>query len=150
MMANCSDVVVGVDDSPASLEALRVAASEAALRGVGVCAIHVWQYPSSWGMPLNWPAGANPGEFVRERLIEEVQRVQSARRAADEPSVNVSIEVIEGDAEDELRAAAKDASMLVLGERHHQGLTPMMGSVASALVPHPPCPVLIVPEGDHP
>src|SRR5262249_55059691 len=78
-MANCSDVVVGIDDSPESVTALHQAAAEAALRSVGLRAIHIWHYPSTWGVPLNWPAGANPGEFVLQRLTEVVNRAQAAR-----------------------------------------------------------------------
>ena len=67
-MANSPDVVVGVDDSPNSLQAMRVAASEAARRGTGVLAIHVWHAAATWGVPLAWPAGHNPGGGVRFRM----------------------------------------------------------------------------------
>ena len=78
-MANSPDVVVGVDDSPNSLHAMSVAASEAARRGTGVLAIHVWHAAATWGVPLAWPAGHNPGEFVRKRLTEEAEQLQAAR-----------------------------------------------------------------------
>ena len=148
-MANSSDVVVGIDDSPTSVSALLHAASEAALRGVGLRAIHVWHYPSTWGVPLNWPAGANPGEFVLQRLTEVVDRAQAARAQSGEPVVNISVEVIQGDTEHELRAAAKDAPVLVIGERHHRGPVAVLGTVSGALASRPPCPLLIVPAGDH-
>jgi len=147
-MANSSDVVVGIDDSPESVTALHQAAAEAALRSVGLRAIHIWHYPSTWGVPLNWPAGANPGEFVLQRLTEVVNRAQAARAEAGEPVVNISVEVIEGDTEHELRAAAKDAPVLVLGERHHRGPIAILGTVSGALASRPPCPVLIVPAGE--
>ncbi|HEY7045718.1 MAG TPA: universal stress protein [Jatrophihabitantaceae bacterium] len=148
-MANSSDVVVGIDDSSASVTALYRAASEAALRGVGLRAIHVWHYPSTWGVPLKWPAGANPGQFVLQRLTEVVDRAQAARSEAGEPVVNISVEVIEGDTEHELRAAAENAPMLVLSQRHRRGPAAILGAVSSALAAHPPCPVLIVPAEDH-
>lgn len=147
-MTNTSDVVVGVDDSPASLEALRVAASEASRRGTGLRAVHVWHFASTWGVPLNWPDGANPGEFVHQRLMDEVEQLQAARKQAGEPPVNVSVEVIEGDTEHALRDAAKDAPVLVVGERRRHGPTAILGSVVAALVTHPPCPVLIVPRSE--
>jgi len=149
-MANSPDVVVGVDDSPNSLHAMSVAADEAARRGTGLLAIHVWHAAATWGVPLAWPAGHSPGEFVRKRLTEEAEQLQAARQQAGEPPVTVSVEVIEGDTERELRTAGKDAPMLVLGERRHRGPTVVLGSVVGALVAHPPCPVLIVPAGDHP
>lgn len=147
-MTSTPDVVVGVDDSPPSLEALRVAAQEAARRRTGLRAVHVWHYPSSWGVPLAWPAGANPGEYVRQRLIDEVDQLQAAREKAAAPPVPVSIEVIEGETERELRAAAKDAPVLVIGERLHHGPSAILGSIGGALAAHPPCPLLIVPLGE--
>jgi nucleotide-binding universal stress UspA family protein len=126
-MANSPDVVVGVDDSPNSLHAMSVAASEGARRGTGVLAIHVWHAAATWGVPLNWPAGHNPGEYVRKRLTEEAEQLQAAREQAGEPPVTVSVEVIEGDTERELRTAGKDAPLLVLGERRHRGPTAVLG-----------------------
>ena len=142
-------VLVGVDDSPASLTAIRVAADEAALRGTEVLAVHVWHYPSTWGVPLNWPEGANPGQFVLDRLTSAVEDAQAERRAAGKPEVKMTVEVIEGDTVKELRSAAANASILVLGERAHFRPRQILGSVSHALVAHPPCPVLIVPEQNH-
>jgi nucleotide-binding universal stress UspA family protein len=147
-MTSSSDVVVGVDDSPESLEALRVAASEAAVRGVGVLAIHVWHAAATWGVPLAWPAGANPGQYVEKRLADEAQQLEAARQAAGEPPVDIAVQVIEGDTVKELRAAATGAPMLVLGERRFHGPQSILGSVNHAFAAHPPCPVLIVPAGD--
>ncbi len=146
-MTATSDVIVGVDDSPASLEALRVAATEAALHGVGLRVIHVWHFASTWGVPLVWPSEANPGAYVEQRLTEHVRQLQAARRAAGEPPVTVVVEVIEGDTETELRAAAAGAPLLVLGERSHYGPSAILGSVSHACAARPPCPVLIVPTG---
>ena len=144
-MTTTSEIVVGVDDSPGSLEALRVAADEAAVHGAGLRVIHVWHFPSTWGVPLTWPAGANPGEYVEERLKEEVTKLQAGRAAAGDPPVPMTIEVIEGDTETALRDAAEGAMMLALGERRYRGSRAILGSISSALVTHPPCPVLIVP-----
>jgi nucleotide-binding universal stress UspA family protein len=149
-MTTSPDLVVGVDDSSESLEALRVAASEAALRGVGVLAIHVWHYASTWGVPLAWPKGANPGEFVEKRLADEARQLEAARQSAGEPPVNITVEVIEGDTVKELRTAATGAPMLVLGVRRFHGPQSILGSVNHAFAAHPPCPVLIVPAGESP
>jgi nucleotide-binding universal stress UspA family protein len=147
-MTTSSDVVVGVDDSPESLEALRVAAIEAALRGVGVQAIHVWHAAATWGVPLAWPKGASPGKYVETRLADEARQLEAARQAAGEPPVDIAVEVIEGDTVKELRTAATGAPMLVLGQRRYRGPQSILGSVNHAFAAHPPCPVLIVPAGD--
>jgi nucleotide-binding universal stress UspA family protein len=147
-MTTTSEIVVGVDDSPDSLEALRVAADEAAVHGASLRVIHVWHFPSTWGVPLTWPAGANPGVYVEERLKEEVQKLQAGRAAAGDRPVTMVIEVIQGDTETELRAAADGAMMLALGERRHRGPRAILGSISSALATNPPCPVLIVPTAE--
>jgi nucleotide-binding universal stress UspA family protein len=141
-------VLVGVDDSPASLTAMRVAADEAALRGTDLLAVHVWHFPSTWGVPLTWPKGANPGQFVLDRLNAEVAHVQAERNAAGKPEVSVSVEVIEGDTIKELRTAGAKAAILVLGERGRFSPQKILGSVSHALVTRPPCLVMIVPAND--
>ena len=68
-MANSPDVVVGVDDSPNSLHAMSVAASEAARRGTGVLAIHVWHAAATWGVPLAWrPRCGSDPQLEAERV----------------------------------------------------------------------------------
>ena len=139
-------VLVGIDDSKPSLAALRMAADEAALRGTDLRAVHVWHFPSSWGVPLTWTHDTNPGQFVLERLNGEVSDLHAERAVEGKSAVHISVEVIEGETERELRAAAADSCLLVLGERHHRGPSQIIGSVSHACLVHPPCPVLIVPQ----
>jgi nucleotide-binding universal stress UspA family protein len=141
-------IVAGVDDSPTSLVALRVAADEAALRGIALRVIHVWHFASSWGIPLVWPEGQNPGTFVHERLAANVADLLAERSAAGAPTIEISIEVIEGDTIPELRRAGEAASLLVLGEPSRHGPVSRLGSVSYACAVRPPCPVLIVPGTD--
>jgi nucleotide-binding universal stress UspA family protein len=136
------DIVVGVDESASSRAALQVAAHEAALRGVALHAVYVW---FGGTMPVCRSA-ASPGELAYRWLSREVAALQAQRTTAGEPPVGVTIEVMEGDPESELRAAAKGARLLVLGERHHRGPNDLVSSVSHALEAHPPCPVLIVPS----
>jgi nucleotide-binding universal stress UspA family protein len=141
-------IVAGVDDTPTSLVALRVAADEAALRKLPLRVIHVWHFASTWGVPLVWPEDKNPGTFVHERLAGHVSEVLDERAAAGAPSIEISIEVIEGETIPELRRAGSDAALLVLGEPTHHGPVSRLGSVSYACAAHPPCPVLIVPGAD--
>jgi hypothetical protein len=85
MTGSGGGVVVGVDDTPASLSALRAAADEAALRQVSLRVVHVWHSPASWGVPLAWPAGANPGQLVLERLNIEVKAMLDERSGDGRP-----------------------------------------------------------------
>jgi nucleotide-binding universal stress UspA family protein len=137
-------VAVAVDDSPESLEALRMAADETEIRRTTLR----WHYPSTWGVPLDWPDEANPGEFVRGRLNTEVDAMLEKRKSAGKADISVTVEVIQGDTDAELRRAGAEATMLVLGARHRRRPATLLGSVAHDLAARPPCPVLIVPAPD--
>jgi nucleotide-binding universal stress UspA family protein len=141
------DVVVGVDDSAASRLALRAAAAEASRRGLTLRVIHVWHAPVAEGVPL---AEATSGERMRyqqlsEWLAGEVAACSTERHAAGQLPVNLTADVVVGDPVTELRAAARGASLLVVGERHHRGPSELLSSVSHDVAAHPPCPVLIVP-----
>ncbi|MEP6853279.1 MAG: universal stress protein [bacterium] len=135
-------VVVGLDDDPVSVEALRFAATEAAYRGGDVVAMHVWHYPSTWGYPMAWPEEASLGELILPELQRTVEQVVAERAAAGEAAVAITTQVVQGVDSFALCAAAHSGALLVLGARHHNRL---LGSVSQACVNHPPCPVVIVP-----
>jgi len=134
-------VVVGMDDDPASLNALRFAAAEAAYRGGDVLAVHVWHYPAMWGFPV-WPEQTDLGAYISEQLRETANAVLTERAEAGQPIVSIAVEVVQGVTAACLHSAARDAALLVLGARHHSLL---LGSVSRAVANHPPCPVVVVP-----
>lgn len=137
-----SRVVVGMDDDPVSVTALRFAAREAAYRHGDVLAVHVWHYPTTWGYPIAWTAEDDLGSYILAGLQKAVQTVQAERAVADEPAVSIVTEVRQGMYSDQLLAAAHGAALLVLGARHHNRL---LGSVSQACINHPPCAVVVVP-----
>lgn len=134
-------VVVGMDDDPVSVTALRFAAVEAAYRGGDVLAVHVWQYPAMWGYPII-PEQLDLGPYISTRLQQTVDGVLAERSVAGEPVVSIAVRVVEGIPAAALHTAARDAALLVLGARHHNLL---LGSVSRACSNHPPCPVVVVP-----
>lgn len=134
-------VVVGMDDDPASLAALRFGATEAAYRGGDVLAVHVWHYPAMWGYPV-WPEQTDLGSFIADQLRETANAVMTERAEAGEPAVAIAVEVVQGVTASTLHSAARDAALLVLGARHHSLL---LGSVSRDISNHPPCPVVVVP-----
>lgn len=134
-------VVVGMDDDPASLAALRFAVTEAAFRGGDVLAVHVWHYPAMWGYPV-WPEQTDLGAYISDELRQTANAILAERAEAGEPAVTITVEVVQGVTAAVLHNAAREAALLVLGARHHNFL---LGSVSRACSNHPPCPVVVVP-----
>jgi nucleotide-binding universal stress UspA family protein len=105
-------LVVAVDGRPASLQALEWAAAEAAAQGVELWIVHVvrpeWSVQSvpCDGYPASWRAGDNA-------LQMGALAVARARTVA--PSLTVSFHLRTGSTPRELRGAASEASLLVLG-----------------------------------
>jgi nucleotide-binding universal stress UspA family protein len=135
-------VVVGMDDDPVSVGALRFAAIEAGYRGGDVLALHVWHYPNTWGYPVAWPEEDSLGSYVLTGLQKTVDAVLAERVAAGAPVVAITAQAVQGVDVTALGAAADGAALLVLGTRHHNRF---LGSVSQACVNHPPCPVVVVP-----
>jgi len=124
-------VVAGVDGSPGSQDALAFAFEESALRGVPlvvVCALM-----------------DAPGRIGGARLMEEQFSSLMADREKEHPEVTVLRQVAFGTPRSALLAAAAGAQLLVVGSRGLGGLEGMsLGSVATALLHHSPCPVAVV------
>lgn len=136
-------IVVGVDGSAGSLEALRWAFAEAALRGSTLEAVAVWQYPMMTTIPA---FGAVPEIADLSEQTEQTLRVTLADAGvASTPEVPVTIAVAEGAPAAALLAAAADADLLVVGSRGHGGFAGLLlGSVSHQLTMHSRCPVVVV------
>ena len=136
-------IVVGVDGSDSSKEALRWAIRQAALTGASVDAVTAWRYPSGYGWaPLSDGAVDFEGDAKRT-LIEALAEVSGL-----DPDVPVRPLVTEGHAVDVLLRAASGADLLVVGSRGHGGFTAaLLGSVSMQCVLHAHCPVLVFRDG---
>lgn len=138
MTADHERIIVGVDGSPASIDALRWAARQASLTGAEVKAVHAWEYPrASGGYPIatavDWPSNA--------RTVLDIA-VTAAFGSQTDP---IAREVVEGHPAKVLIDAAADADLLVVGSRGHGGFVGMLlGSVSERVAAHAPCPVLVV------
>ncbi len=132
-------VVVGVDSSPESKQALVWAASFAASSGASLDAVAAWQYPTAYGwspIPVDW----KPGEDMEKALIETVDEVFGAQRPK-----GMRLIVREGNAAKILLDASGEALMLVVGSRGHGGFAGLLlGSVSANVAEHATCPVLVV------
>ena len=149
-------IVVGVDGSPASTEALRWAAEEARLRQARVVVLHVWTFipPTPVGDPGMM---AIPSGNLAEQLELEKNAAQAsldsvvAEALGRDPGVDVEAQLVEGDAGEALLAASEQADLLVVGSHGKTGWrAALLGSVSRHVVSHAPGTVVVVkqkPEG---
>ncbi|GAA4733825.1 universal stress protein [Modestobacter marinus] len=142
-------IVVGVDGSPSSRQALRWAAGQAQLTGAQLHAVTSWRPPGThgWETPLDavdWAADA------RRTLDTAVEEVLSRGGPSPGDADRVTRHVLPGHPAEVLLAQAADADLLVVGSRGHGGFTGMLlGSVGLHVIAHAACPVLVV-RGDRP
>ncbi len=139
-------IVVGVDGSDGSVDALRWALAEATLRGATVDVIHSWHYPyAAYTEITGMAAGVVTGEDL-EQLGKEVLRLSVDLAGAESSGVEVTPVLVQGAAAATLLEAAKGADMLVVGSRGHGGFTGLLlGSVSQHVIHHAPCPAVVVP-----
>lgn len=131
-------IVVAVDGSPPSLEALAWAVRQSSLTGAVVEVVTAWHYPAGFGeyayqAEPDWAADA---QAIQDRALEEV---------LGDDTGSVVRSVVEGHPVPVLLAAAAGAELLVMGSRGHGGFTGLLlGSVSEHVVGHASCPVVVV------
>ncbi|WP_298181710.1 universal stress protein [Saccharomonospora sp.] len=144
-------VVVGVDGSELSDQAIGYAFEEASLRGVDLVAVHTWSDTDTalfkdQQLYYNW----EPIHDYESRLLSDHLRSWEERH----PGVRVQREVVRDRPRDELLERSRSAQLVVVGSRGRGGFRGMLlGSTSQALIQHASCPVMIVrPEkpGRHP
>jgi len=135
-------VVVGVDGSGHSKQALRWGARFAAVFGAWLDAVAAWEFPQTYGwawVPPEW----NPGQDMAKALDDTVRAV-----FGDQPPEGLQRQVREGGAAKVLLDASAGAIMLVVGSRGHGGFAGLLlGSVSANVAEHASCPVLVI-HGD--
>lgn len=147
------DVVVGIDDSATSADAVGFAFDEAARRGARLHAVHAWRRPTPTGPVEMLPPVADVHRDVEDRLASEALGGWAEKY----PDVQVRRSVMHGAPVDALRTASADAALLVVGARGRGGFTGLLlGSVSQSLLNRAACPVAIVrpnpaiPPAHHP
>lgn len=139
-------VVVGDDGSTCADIAVRLAALEAARRGIDLHVIRAWSFATSI-RPSDVPAGIVPSmvELESATLAEEQSRV--ARLLGDLSGVTVHVHVVHSEPAPALLTAADSADLLVVGSRGLGGFKRLLlGSIAEQCVRHAPCSVLVARE----
>lgn len=143
-------IVVGVDGSAASLEALRWAADEARLRGARLVALHAWVFvpAAPIGDPgmIAIPAGDLVGQLEAETEAARAELADSiAQVLGPDPDVEVEARLTENDASEALVTESENADLVVVGSHGRSGLrAAILGSVSRHVVDHAHCPVVVV------
>jgi nucleotide-binding universal stress UspA family protein len=140
-------IVVGIDGSEQSKEALRFALEEARLRRIPVLAVHAWAAsippadPMIVGPRIDYPAEIAQLQESAEQLVD---RLVAEVVGSSQTDVRVEREVVEGPAAAVLLEKAGDDGMIIIGSRGHGGFAKLLlGSVSDQVARHAECPVVI-------
>lgn len=137
---NAAPVVVGVDGSDSSKDALRWAVEYATAQGAPVEALIAWDVSAGYGMRVLFDEDELEGH-AQAALLQTTTDV-----LGDEPRVSQTVE--RGHAGDVLVAASQRASLLVVGAHSHRKVAQwLLGSISLQCVQHAHCPVVVV-RGD--
>ncbi|WP_439381063.1 universal stress protein [Amycolatopsis lexingtonensis] len=136
-------VVVGVDGSPNSEQAIAVAFEEASLRGAPLTALHAWN-------DVTWEDAYGTARLLSqpESLEEDEERLLGQRLAGWQekyPDVEIRRVLVRDRPRHALLEASAAAQLVVVGSRGRGGFSGLLlGSTSQALVQHAGCPVLVV------
>jgi len=133
-------IVVGVDGSDSSRQALVWALRQATLTSATLRVVACWDYPVAYGWTPPNLCDFNPEPDVRRVLDELVDEVVPG-----DAQRSVQRVVLRGHPAQGLVEQAEGAALLVVGTRGHGGFTGLLlGSVGEYCVTHAPCPVVVV------
>ena len=130
-------VLVGIDGSPASELATRIAFEEASFRGVELVALHAWSDAEVFDIgTMEWSAEqAGAVAALAERLAGWQERY---------PDVNVHRRIVSGHPTRHLIDQAEWSQLVVVGSRGRGGFPGMLlGSVSTAVVQAGRAPVIV-------
>ena len=131
-------IVVGIDGSPASLNALEWAVRQAELTSASLEIVASWEWPASFGWSLI-PEGYDPAADVQKMVDQLLTSVR-----ANHPKVSIAAKIVEGHPAPVLLNESKGASLLVVGSRGHGEFVGMLiGSTSEHCVAHAACPVVV-------
>lgn len=139
-------LVVGVDGSEGSMQAVDWAAAEAERSGLPLRLVHasLWEHYEGVRPRL---AADRPSEQIRAESLVAAAEERANRLAAD---VKVSTDIQPEDPVTVLLREAREATLLVLGPRGHGPVASMLlGSVSLAVAARARCPVTVV-RGEEP
>jgi nucleotide-binding universal stress UspA family protein len=132
-------IVVGIDGSPPSVDALSWAARQAELTAAVLDVVMCWEWPLNYGWAVPIPEDFDPESDIHRTLETAVAPMRSAH-----PGLSVEARVVRGHPAPILVEASKGADLLVVGNRGHGEFVGMViGSVSEYCAAHAHCPVLV-------
>lgn len=157
----CARIVVGVDASQGSTNALLWAFAEARARKIPIHAVLAWQYHPPWvdpGMGSMFPLGYQPQDGVPQdafakaaaavnNLLDAAIRTANASDpdSATDP-VPLTQETVEGHPAQVLLDGVGESDIMVVGSHGHGGFVgAILGSISQHVVSHSRCPVVVIP-----
>ena len=142
MYGNVPRIVVGVDGSPSSREAMSWAVRQARLMHGVVDAVIAWHYPvpmAAFGVAPVTIDDVGFDEIGAKTLADVVSNTPDAN------DVSIRQLVIRGNPAQVLLDTAAGADLLVVGCRGHNGFAgALLGSVSQHCVHHASCPVVVI------
>ena len=139
-------IIVGIDGSTRSRQALEWAVNEAAIRHAPLTVLTVQQVMRSfWAGPMIYPEDAELAEHARKIAQEETDEALG-ELAEDARPPEISVLAVPGLPAEAILGVAKDADMIVVGSRGVGGFKKLLlGSVACQVTHHAHIPVVVIP-----
>ena len=139
-------VVVGVDGSPDSYAAIRLAREEAKFRAVGLIAVMAHSSEGALGAPAARPLSTFRSAGEEQKLAESALRA-AVREALGPEEETVEERTVTGVPGRALVDTARsvNAQLIVLATRGEHAAR-LLGAVSQYVLRHAPCPVLVVPQ----
>ena len=136
--ASSGRIIVGIDGSAASIEALAWAGRQAHLTHATLEIIMTWDWPTTYGWaPL--PEGYDPSEGMPETLAKAAGDLRTKY-----PDIEITTRSVQGHPAPLLVEASEGADLLVVGSRGHGEFVGMLiGSVSEYCATNAQCPVLV-------
>jgi nucleotide-binding universal stress UspA family protein len=137
MTAVAPVIVVGVDGSQGSRDAVAWAAEQGRLTGAPVRVVATWRWPAYL---TRVPPGVDLAADTQRTVDEVLAEVRNSQ-----PEVTFTGHVVQGPAGPALLTQAEGATLLVVGAQGRAAFPGMLlGSVAEYCVRNGPCPVVVV------
>jgi len=142
-------IIVGVDESVHSTNALRWAMQEAVLRQLPLTVMTVIPAQVRPATEIYWGIGSYTPNRINEDQVRTALQDLSEKAGSEIGGTipEITVSVAAGNPAEELVTASRDADILVLGRRRSGGFGRLlMGSVSSQVTHHAVCPVLVIPS----